>query len=197
MLTGHFALGVAARPLAPRVPLWALLVAPMLMDMLFWLLALAWIEGVSPSGTRSYPPQNDQFHYHDYSHSLLAAVALGSAVLLVYRAIRGRRASGAGVRSSRAGGLVLAGLVFSHWLADLLTHLPEMTVLPGNLGGLPTMGLELAAKPPIALLVEVAMAVSAAAVYFAWAKSRRPSARWYVGPAVAAGLLALTVPFIQ
>ncbi len=77
MLTGHFALGVAARPLAPRVPLWALLVAPMLTDMLFWLLALAWIEGVSPSGTRSYPPQNDQFHYHDYSHSLLAAVALG------------------------------------------------------------------------------------------------------------------------
>ncbi len=194
MFTGHFALGVAARPLAPRVPLWALLVAPMLMDMLFWFLALAWIEGVSPSGTRSYPPKNDQFHYHDYSHSLVVAVALGLAVLLVYRAIRSRRQSAVDVRSRLAGGLVLAGLAFSHWLADLLTHLPEMTILPGNLGELPTMGLELAANPPSALVVEVVMAVGAVAFYFFWAKSRRPSARWYVGPAIVAGLLALTVP---
>ena len=67
-------------------------------------------------------------------------------------------------------------------------------VLPGNLGGLPTMGLELAAKPPAALVVEVVMAVAAVAVYSFWAKRTRPSARWYVGPAIAAGLLALTVP---
>jgi hypothetical protein len=39
------------------------------------------------------------------------------------------------------------------------------------------------------------MAVAAVAVYFFWAKRTRPSARWYVGPAIAAGLLALTVPF--
>jgi drug/metabolite transporter (DMT)-like permease len=55
MLTGHFALGVAAKPLGPRVPLWALLVAAMLMDFLFNLLVFAGIEGVSPSGTRSFP----------------------------------------------------------------------------------------------------------------------------------------------
>ena len=187
MFTGHFALGVAARPLAPRVPLWALLVASMLLDLLFNLLVLGGIEGVSPDGTRSYPPRNDQFHYHDYSHSLLAAVALGLAVLLVYRVVSGKRVSGPGVLGSWTRELVLAGLVVSHWLADMLTHLPEMTVLPGNLGGLPTMGLELAARPPIALVLEVAMAVGAVAVYFAWAKSRRPSARWYVGPAVARG----------
>ncbi len=194
MLTGHFALGAAAKPVAPRVPLWALLLAPMLMDFLFWILALAGIEGVSPSGVRSYPPQNDQFHYHDYSHSLLVAVVLSLAVLLAYRAIRGRRASGPGVRKSWTEGLVLAGLVFSHWPADLLTHLPEMPILPGNLGGLPTFGLELAAKPPAALVVEVVMAISAVVFYFFWAKSRRPSARWYVGPAVTAALLALTIP---
>ena len=68
-------------------------------------------------------------------------------------------------------------------------------MLPGNLGGLQTMGLELAAKPPAALVVEVVMAVAAVAVYFFWAKRTRPSARWYVGPAIAAGLLALTVRF--
>jgi hypothetical protein len=53
------------------------------------------------------------------------------------------------------------------------------------------MGLELGAKPPFALLVEVAMAVAAAALYFGWARSRRPSTRWYVGPVVATGLLAV------
>jgi hypothetical protein len=125
----------------------------------------------------------------------LAAVALGLAVLLVYRVIWGKRVSGPGVLGSWTRELVLAGLVVSHWLADMLTHLPEMTVLPGNLGGLPTMGLELAARAPIALVLEMAMAVGAVAVYFAWAKSRRPSARWYVGPAIAAGLLIVTMPF--
>ncbi len=194
MLTGHLALGVAAKPLGPRVPLWALLVAAMLLDFLFNLLVLAGIEGVSPSGTRSFPPKNDQFHFHDYSHSLLVAVGLSLVVLLVYRAVWGARTSGPGVRKSWAGGLVLAVLVFSHWPADVLTHLPEMPVLPDNWGGLPTMGLELAAKPPAALVVEVVMAVAAVAVYFLWAKKTRASARWYVGPAVAAVLLALTVP---
>ncbi len=194
MFTGHFALGAAAKPLAPRVPIWALLLAPMLMDFLFWLLVLAGIEGVSPSGIRSYPPQNDQFHYHDYSHSLLGAVVLSLAVLLVYWAIRGRRASGAGVRKSWTEGWVLAGLVFSHWPADLLTHLPELPVLPGNWGGLPTMGLELAANPPLALLLEVIMAVGAVVFYFVWAKRRRTTPRWYLVPAITAGLLALTVP---
>ncbi len=195
MLTGHFALGVAAKPMASRVPLWVFLLAPMLMDILFNLLVLAGIEGVSPSGIRSFPPQNDQFHYHDYSHSLLVAVGLSLAVLLVYRTVWGVRTPGPGVRKSWAEGLVLAGLVFSHWPADVLTHLPEMPILPGNWGELPTMGLELAAKPPAALVVEVVMAVAAVAVYFFWAKRTRPSARWYVGPAIAAGLLALTVPF--
>ncbi len=195
MLLGHLALGVAAKPLSPRVPLWALLVAAMLMDFLFNLLVLAGIEAVSPSGTRSFPPQNDQFHYHDYSHSLLVAVGLSLVVLLVYWAVWGARTRGQGVRKSWAGGLVLAVLVFSHWPADVLTHLPEMPILPGNWGELPTIGLELAAKPPAALVVEVIMAVAAVAVYFFWAKRTRPSARWYVGPAIAAGLLALTVPF--
>jgi hypothetical protein len=167
----------------------------MLMDFLFNVLVFAGIEGVSPSGIRSFPPKNDQFHYHDYSHSLLIAVVLTLVVLLVYRAVWGARTPGPGVHKSWAGGLVLAVLVFSHWPADLLTHLPEMPVLPGNLGGLQTMGLELAAKPPAALVVEVLMAVAAVAVYFFWAKRTRPSARWYVGPAIAAGLLALTVPF--
>jgi hypothetical protein len=125
----------------------------------------------------------------------LTAVVLGLAALPVQRAAWGVRVLGTGVRRGWTEGLVLPGLVFSHWPADLLTHLPELPVLPGNWGGLPTMGLELGAKPPFALLVEAAMAVAAAAFYFGWARSRRPSTRWYVGPAVATGLLAVSVPF--
>jgi hypothetical protein len=53
MLAGHIALGVAARPLGPRIPLWALLVAPMVIDFLFNVLVLVGVEGESPSGTRS------------------------------------------------------------------------------------------------------------------------------------------------
>ncbi len=193
MFAGHIALGVAARPLGPRIPLWALLVAPMVMDFLFNIFFLIGLEGESPSGTRSLA--NDQLHYHDYSHSLLTAVVLSLAALPVQRAAWGVRVLGTGVRKGWTEGLVLPGLVFSHWPADLLTHLPELPVLPGNWGGLPTMGLELGAKPPFALLVEVAMAVAAAAFYFGWARSRRPSTRWYVGPAVATGLLAVSVPF--
>ncbi len=88
-------------------------------------------------------------------------MVLSLVVLLVYRAVWGARTPGPGVHKSWVGGLVLAVLVFSHWPADLLTHLPEMPVLPGNLGGLPTMGLELAAKPPAALVVEVTVPFTA------------------------------------
>ena len=102
---------------------------------------------------------------------------------------------GTGVRRGWIEGLILPAVVFSHWPADLVTHLPEMTVLPGNWGGLPTMGLELGTRPPFALLLEVAMAGAAAAVYFAWARSGTPPTRWYVGPAVATALLAVSVAF--
>ena len=193
MLTGHIALGVAVRPVGSRIPLWALLVAPMVVDFLFNVFVMVGLEGESPSGTRSLA--NDQPHYHDYSHSLLAAVVLGLAAVPVQRALWGVRVLGTGVRRGWTEGLILPGLIFSHWPADLLTHQPELTVLPGNWGGLPTMGLELGAHSPFALLLEVAMAVAAAAYYFAWARNTRSSTRWYVGPAVATGLLAVSIPF--
>lgn len=192
MLTGHLALGVAARPLGPRIPLWALLVAPMAIDLLANVLFWMGVEGADPSGARSLA--NDALHYHDYSHSLLVAVVLGLAVVPVQQALWGVRVFGTGVRRGWVEGAILPVLVFSHWPADLLTHLPEMTVLPGNWGGLPVMGLELAANPPWALVVEASWAVAGAALYFRWARGSSSATRWYVGPAIATGLLAASVP---
>lgn len=42
---GHCAIGVAARPLAPRVPVWVLLIATLLLDILATVFMFIGIEG--------------------------------------------------------------------------------------------------------------------------------------------------------
>jgi len=95
---GHFAVGLAAKPTAPKVPLGILLLATWILDILAIAFGFAGIEGVK----RGIP----------WSHGLFMSVIWSVfAALLAARLYREYRA-----------GVTVGLLVFSHWALDFVSH---------------------------------------------------------------------------
>jgi len=58
------------------------------------------------------------------------------------------------------------GLVaFSHWILDVIVHRPDLPILPGNVGGLPLLGLGLWRFPTVSAFVELALVLVGAYLY--------------------------------
>jgi len=95
---GHFSVGLAAKPTAPKVPLGILLLATWILDVLAIAFGFAGIEGVKIGVP--------------WSHGLFMSVIWSLvAALLVARIYREYRA-----------GAVVGLLVFSHWVLDFISH---------------------------------------------------------------------------
>ena len=106
MFLGHFATGLAARPLAPRVPLPALLAAPQVLDLIWPVLVGAGVERahLEPGHLDASPLV---LEHMPWSHSLLMAAVWGALVAVGWwLATRDRR-----------GALVLAALAGNELLA--------------------------------------------------------------------------------
>jgi len=97
-LFGHCAVGLAAKPVAPKVPLGVLLLATVILDVLAIAFAWAGIEG----GTTGNP----------WSHGLIM-----SAIWSVAAALLGAR-----VYHNYRAGAVIGLLVLSHWVLDFVSH---------------------------------------------------------------------------
>lgn len=97
----HLGIGFAAKPLAPKVSLWVLLVASELLDILWLAFYFTGIDK-NVSMERASP------YSHGLFMSALWSVIAAAIAGLVYRDLR----------SSSVIGLI----VFSHWLLDLITH---------------------------------------------------------------------------
>jgi len=141
MFIGHFAAGFATKRLAPDASLGMLFAAAQFLDLLWPTFLLLGLERVSivPGATAVTPLV---FDYYPYSHSLLAvigwAVALGSAYWLIHK--------------QRRGAIVIAALVVSHWLLDVLVHRPDLPLLPWT--G-PKIGLNGWSSLPLTLALEL------------------------------------------
>jgi hypothetical protein len=61
---------------------------------------------------------------------------------------------------------VLGAVVFSHWLLDLVVHRGDLPILPGNAGDLPRLGFGLWRVPAASVLVELALVVAGAWLYW-------------------------------
>lgn len=177
MMIGHFALGVATKQFKPMIPIWILLLAPQFMDVVFVLFVLIGLESFEfgPYGHLSLSIQ--------YSHSLVGALAIAAVAYWI-----GNR-----FWKSSQGGIVLAGLSFSHWIVDVLMHRSDMAILPGNLGNLPLMGFGLWNFELGSLVIEIAMAVIAVVLYFHLARKEQKDARWFVGPAIITFFFAVLI----
>lgn len=177
MFLGHFALGVATKPLTPKLPVWILFLAPQLMDLLFLPLVALGLEGYEPG------PYGHDVLDATYTHSLVGAALIAAGAYAI-----GRYGFG-----SVHNGLVLAALSASHWVIDLFVHHQDMPLLPANAGGFPMLGFGLWDFELVVFGLEVAMAVAAVAFYFRWAHRERPSRWWFVGPLVVATLFGLMI----
>ncbi|MGZ5786085.1 MAG: hypothetical protein ACXWJM_09205 [Ramlibacter sp.] len=155
MFIGHFGVGFAAKRIAPRMSLGTAFLAAQWLDLLWPTFLLLGIETVRivPGATAVTPLV---FEHYPVSHSLVAVIAWALALGAIY---------GVTQRSTR-GAIVVGALVVSHWLLDLIVHVPDLPVLPSG----PMVGLGLWQSKAATLAVEVPIFAAGAWLY---AKSTR------------------------
>jgi hypothetical protein len=121
MFIGHFAAGMAGKKLQPSISLGTLFLAAQFLDLLWPTLLLLNLEHVViASGATAVTPL--EFSHYPISHSLLFVAGWGLLFGIVYFV----------VTRNRSGALLLATLVVSHWVLDLLVHIPDLPLYPGN-----------------------------------------------------------------
>ena len=147
MFIGHFGLGLASKRVASTVSLGVLVTAAQFPDLLWPVFLLLGVEQVAVTGgTISLA-----FEHYPYSHSLLFALVWGGLAGGAFYALR----------SDRTGAAVVGGLVVSHWLLDLLVHVPDLPLYPGG----PLVGFGLWKWPLVALALEFAILAAGAGLY--------------------------------
>lgn len=160
---GHFGVAMAAKPLAPKAPLWLLLIASEGIDLLFFLFSFIGLEkqAVSRSSIeRGIEVITPGILY--WSHGLFMAIIWSiAAFLLTYFFLKEQRAA------------LIVGLVFfSHWILDFIVHTPD---LPLFFVGSPNVGLGLWGSGPgliISGILEILLLSGGLFVYLYWRKSR-------------------------
>jgi membrane-bound metal-dependent hydrolase YbcI (DUF457 family) len=157
MFIGHFAVGYGAKRYAPRAPLWALMAAPLLADILWTVFLLTgWEHARIAVGDTRFTPL-DLYDY-PWSHSLV--------VLMVWGAVLG----GAYFLWKRewAGAAAIWIGVVSHWVLDWITHRADMPLYPGG----PKFGLGLWNSIAGTMVVETVMLVAGVWVYATATRAR-------------------------
>jgi membrane-bound metal-dependent hydrolase YbcI (DUF457 family) len=118
MFIGHFALAFGAKKFAPQVSLGILFLACQLADIIWPNLILLGIEVLEiEPGITVMTPLN--FLHYPYSHSLVALILWSAIFAVLYALLR---------RSGTKAATVIAVLVLSHWVLDVLTHRPDMPI---------------------------------------------------------------------
>ncbi|HEX9074851.1 MAG TPA: permease [Anaerolineae bacterium] len=154
MTAGHFGLAAAVKSPAPRIPLWALMFATYLLDIVFIVLNVVGVESFAPMDP-AHPAYGETLIQAYYSHSLVGAALIAGVAALVASRAWGRR-----------GGVVIGAVVFSHWILDLIVHRPDLPILPGNAGNLPLLGFGLWQVPLVSAAVELALVLAGAYLYY-------------------------------
>ena len=156
MFIGHYALGFAAKRAAPTVSLGALFAACQLADLIWPTLVLFGVESfrIVPGATAVTPLV---FTHYPYSHSLLTLAVWGILFGLGYNLL---------TRSKLIAGVTIALLVVSHWVLDVIVHVPDMPVWPAVLfGPSPMEGFGLWNSVPGSIAVELGLFLVGAGIY--------------------------------
>ena len=171
MFIGHWApaLAVAAKRRSPGLA--TLFVAAQLVDWAFFLFVLLGVEKMRLSpGTSAVSPLD--LYSMPYTHSLVGALAWSAGfAVLVWLMLRDGTA-----------GLLAGAVVLSHWLLDLLVHVPDLTIA----GGSSKLGFGLWNYPAIEMPLELAITFGALWLYV---RARQP----LLGRALVLGALLLAL----
>jgi membrane-bound metal-dependent hydrolase YbcI (DUF457 family) len=118
MFIGHFALGFGAKKFAPQVSLGILFLASQMADIIWPNLVLLGLETlrIQPGITVMTPLD---FVSYPYSHSLVALLLWSVVFGALYMVLS---------RVDIKVAIVIAALVLSHWVLDVLTHRPDLPI---------------------------------------------------------------------
>jgi membrane-bound metal-dependent hydrolase YbcI (DUF457 family) len=120
MFVGHYAVGLAAKSVAPRAPLWTLVGASQLLDVAF--------SGLMMTGVEKYrvdtrlPGSPFILDQIGWSHSLLMAIVWSALAAGIARLLK----------LPMKVALIIGGVVFSHWILDFIVHRPDLPLFPGS-----------------------------------------------------------------
>jgi len=167
MFIGHFGVAFAAKPLVPRVSLGSLILASLFVDLLWPTFLLLGLERVriEPGATAVTPLV---FEHYPLSHSLLAVLVWAALIGGVYLLFR----------RDRAGAAVLAALVVSHWLLDLIVHRPDLPLYPS---GTQLLGLDAWSSLPLTLAIEVPLFLIGVGIYLRATAPKDAIGSWGLG----------------
>lgn len=150
MFIGHFApaMVAATHRQAPSLPV--LFIGAQLVDWAFFGLLLTGVERMRFSPGISAMNPMDLYHM-PYTHSLIGSAVFGAVfAALIWFATR-----------NRTGALIGFAVVVSHWLLDLLVHVPDLTIA----GSPPKLGVGLWNHPAIEMPLEIGLTMGALWLY--------------------------------
>lgn len=119
MFVGHYGVAFGARPATPLVPLWVYFIAVQWLDVVWSILVLLGVEKlhIVPGFTEANPYD---LYYMPYTHGLPGAIILSLLFAAVVAAFVPRRRA--------AVFLTIAAAAFSHWILDLIVHVPDLAL---------------------------------------------------------------------
>lgn len=163
MFIGHFALGFAAKKIAPKTNLAWNFFACQFLDLIWPVLVLTGIETVQvdPNATKFTPLD---FSHYPYSHSLLMTLVWSALFGLIFLAWK----------KDRKSAVVLGLLVFSHWILDAVVHRPDLPIL---LEG-PKIGLGLWNSKLTTVLLESALFIVGISLYLQSTEQKTRKSKW-------------------
>ncbi len=119
MFIGHFGAGLTAKKIDNKPSLGTMFFAAQFLDLIWPLFLLMGVEKVKiEPGISAANPLD--FTYYPWTHSLLLVLFWSFLFGIIYYAIRKN------LKSS----VILGLLVLSHWLLDLLVHIPDLPIFP-------------------------------------------------------------------
>jgi hypothetical protein len=156
MFLGHYGLALAVKRVQPKVSLGTLFLSTQLADLLWGCFLLLGWEHV-----RIVPDPNPllSLDFFDYpiSHSLTGAVGWGLAAAILYYSWPTRDTT-----SHARASLLVGATAASHWLLDVLVHLPDLP-LAGN--DSPKLGLGLWTHLGLSVALELLLLAAGVVVY--------------------------------
>ncbi|MDP4129933.1 MAG: hypothetical protein Q8918_12650 [Bacteroidota bacterium] len=167
MFLGHYGVAFAAKKVAPKVSLGVLFIAAQFADILWPVFLVSHVEKYSiVPGISKVSPYD--FIYYPYSHSLLMDIVWGLILGLVYY----------GITKNRRGAWVVALLVISHWILDLIVHIPDLPLSPFGdikvgLGGWNSVAFTIA--------IEVLFFYGGLIIYLRNTRAVKPVGNWVLG----------------
>lgn len=120
MFVGHYSVSFLAKSVEKSIPLWVLFLAVQLVDVLWAAFIFLGVEKVRivPGFTRS---NSIDLYFMPYTHSLPGALLWSVVAFGAYYLLRGRNHPRVAFAS-----LLVGVAVFSHWVLDLLVHVPDL-----------------------------------------------------------------------